>query len=136
MKKFEERVKYIITNILGGYKAVAEKLNLSSQAVRDYASGKSFPRQDFLEFVIAQNISINWLLSGKGEMLIEPNDAIAEPETIYLVAGEIQSRTKDHILSEQLARIQQLLKTNMPAEAKKFFIESTLLKIRELEDAP
>lgn len=135
MEKLTERIKYIVINVLGGVKEVSEKLNLSGQAIRDYMNGKSYPRQDFLEYVIEQGISIDWLLTGRGDMQLQPKDTASEPHAVYLIAGEIPQRTKELIVDEQINRIEYLLKSkNLPYEAKKYLVESSLAQILKLQE--
>lgn len=74
MSTINDRIKKIVDELFNGnVSAFARKINIPQPTLKDIVGGKlSTPRADILEKIFGDeslNVSAEWLLSGKGEML-------------------------------------------------------------------
>lgn len=151
MKNFlgvNDRILYLIDSQLGGNKKkFAERIGFAPQVVFNIVSGrKSKPSFDVLEAIISSfdEISPEWLLTGKGAMLREQSaPEVAPPPSAPAFPGFIE---KIQDLSVKVGRLEaenEHLRAVIEAkqreiEAKQREIEAQRMKIearqREIED--
>ena len=71
--EYVNRVKFIIDTLGINQSKLAEKMGVSKGIISEFASGAREPSKDFLFGISKLGISIDWFLSGKGEMFISDN---------------------------------------------------------------
>lgn len=65
----QDRLK-IFAKHIGSAAKLAEKIDMSPQQLTQYTNGKSKPGADILLKLCELGCNINWLLTGRGEMLL------------------------------------------------------------------
>ena len=55
---------------------LAQRLGVSKGIISEFASGSREPSKDFLFGISKLGISVDWFLTGKGEMFLEKNNAV------------------------------------------------------------
>ncbi|MBT0551274.1 hypothetical protein [Riemerella anatipestifer] len=113
MKKelsINERILYLIENqVNGNQKKFAEKINFAPQVVYNIVSGrKSKPSFDVLNAILSSFVYINaeWLLTGKGEMLKQPQGNIKETPPPVVAEGQ-SNNTEVALLRKQVALLEE-----------------------------
>lgn len=81
METFEDRLKKFGKH-LGSASKLAEELDMTAPSLQSYTNGRSKPGYQIISKLHNLGCNINWLLSGKGEMLLSDKS-----ETILSEAG-------------------------------------------------
>lgn len=97
---FKDRLKYLIENItvnnqqVTPYK-IGKDTDVSRVSIENYLSGKQTPSIDKAT-IIAQyfNISVNWLLTGEGEMLRVGQEVAKQNEDTITISKEVWELVK------------------------------------------
>lgn len=71
-KEIGDRIKRFAKEMYGSQTAFAEAIGRSTGQVGDWVAGRKVPGGDALKDFRAVKMSIDWLLSGEGEMLVKP----------------------------------------------------------------
>jgi transcriptional regulator with XRE-family HTH domain len=87
---FSDRIKAILKELGLSQSSLAGKLRVSQGIVSEFASGTRLPSKDFIFGLSKLGISIDWFLTGKGEMLlaslpVKPAHDIVKAERSYKV---------------------------------------------------
>jgi SOS-response transcriptional repressor LexA len=69
---FSKQIKFILKELGLTQAALASKLGLSQGVVSEFSSGSREPSKDFIFGLSKHGISVDWFLTGKGEMLLNP----------------------------------------------------------------
>ena len=64
---------------------VARLLKMSKTALSNHKSRKTIPFKQLFLFANNENLSLDWLLTGKGNMFIEPELMVTEPSPTYAI---------------------------------------------------
>ncbi len=78
-----ERLKNVSNT--SSYNALAEMLGLSSSAFANFKKRNSIPYERVFSFANSLNVSIDWLLTGNGEMYQEAKNADLTPHEAALL---------------------------------------------------
>lgn len=70
------RIKAFAKAAFGTQTALAEDLGMSTGQLSDYVSGRKSPGAEFLARLRERGASVDWILSGKGEMLLPSEEDI------------------------------------------------------------
>jgi transcriptional regulator with XRE-family HTH domain len=91
-KEFAERFKSLFDT--DNFNKIAEQLKISHVAVQNYWHGKRLPTAEILKKIVKEtNVSINWLLTGKGEkFIIHINDGDLKPEEFLIDYSKVADR--------------------------------------------
>ena len=97
---FKDRLKYLIENItvnnqqVTPYK-IGKDTDVSRVSIENYLSGKQTPSIDKAT-ILAQyfNISVNWLLTGEGEMLRVGQEVAKQNEDTITISKEVWELVK------------------------------------------
>ena len=97
---FKDRLKYLIENItvnnqqVTPYK-IGKDTDVSRVSIENYLSGKQTP-SIYKATIIAQyfNISVNWLLTGEGEMLRVGQEVAKQNEDTITISKEVWELVK------------------------------------------
>jgi len=95
MNDISLRIKQLIDEFgKGNNSKFAEIVGTSEANIRNYISGRQ-PKYDFLNALISKlEISCEWLLTGKGEMLKETKEPVKD-ETAIAEVIELKSRIRE-----------------------------------------
>lgn len=93
--ELKDRLKILIDRLNFNYKEFCKKTEIPYPTLMDYLSGKRLPGYENLKkLAMHLNISIDWLITGEGEMFIEKHKPLVTPET----TKEYKSLGQDYIL--------------------------------------
>lgn len=84
---------------------MANIFNVSKQTISDYERERTFPKPDILEKLTTEyNINLNWLLSGKGNMLLSDIDNINTSQQIQELNDRIKELEFENKLLKELIK--------------------------------
>ncbi|MEA1848996.1 hypothetical protein U9K52_08750 [Chryseobacterium sp. MHB01] len=131
MNSINFRIKKIVDDLYGGRNTnFANSIGVDEANIRNYLKGTE-PKHSFFEKIFENtNISVKWLITGKGNMLekteIKPAETIANPHTNAEIAN-LSSENKINILLERTSEI-LVMNQNLLEENKKLSAEREELK--------
>lgn len=133
MNSIGQRINKLVKYFSNGNNSdFATKIGVSEANIRNYINDRAEPKFNILE-KIAINFEINyeWLLTGKGEMLISNDlNKNLEPEANF---EEIQRLTDIALYDVQLSE-EKLKKANKRIELLEELVESYKLEINDLKN--
>ena len=95
----EERIKEILDSEGITKKDFAEKIGMTSQSFNDYATGKRLiPTKNLINIQKNFNISIDWLLTGIGEMYLnkkQKNEVRGDAKLLDLIFDSLEDMTDE-----------------------------------------
>jgi SOS-response transcriptional repressor LexA len=100
---FSDQIKLLMKALGLNQTSLAEKLGLSQGVISEFASGSREPSKDFLLGLTRLGISLDWFLTGKGEMLL--SGKVKSPPLMEELEALIDKRVE-----ARLAEIEQRLK--------------------------
>lgn len=121
MESFEDRLKKFGKHI-GSASKLAEELGMSAPSLQSYTNGRSKPGYQIISKLHNLGCNINWLLSGKGNMLLNESEFTQKPIRQKSAPAQTDATSSD--LSAQIEII--ILKARL--EEKENFIKMLLEK--------
>lgn len=99
------RIKEIRQKIFVSQSNMEDCLNLSRNTLSAYERGKAFFKPHTLQLLSSKyNVNINWLLTGKGNMLLSDNDSINNDELIKQLQDKINKLEIENKLLKELIK--------------------------------
>lgn len=139
----EQRIRYVRKKILAmSQKEFAEALGVSRDVISRYETGKTnLPAKQAAKMAELVHISIDWLLSGKGDVPVPRKEALVASENLALRISELEKRFEhlQSILSKYELGFLQDLKAEVPPfveDVKRTILTKTsaiMNSLRELE---
>jgi transcriptional regulator with XRE-family HTH domain len=69
-----------IEKTAGTRKAFSERIHIQSNTLKSYIEGRAIPNAETLAYIAAEyDVSLYWLLTGRGDMNRDPNDSTRDP---------------------------------------------------------
>jgi len=116
MELFLKNILLSIDKFSGGKHTVfAKKAGIPPSTFQSYMKGNLPKPEHLIRIYETYNISINWLLTGKGKMVLEPEkeSGVAENTPIYNKEEKPAEDAADHILKNKLIQTQDKLISQM-----------------------
>ena len=114
MNTINTRINLIIKKLELNNNSFATKLNISPTVIYNIVSArKSKPSFDVLEKILLSfdNINSDWLIRGKGEMFIKPDEKANAKEEIRYLKKLVSSQEKTiQVLEKQINLLEQYKK--------------------------
>jgi len=111
-----QRFNFLVEKLELNPNQLAKKLGITRPTVHSILNGSSLPSAKVLMPLIENypNVNLNWLLSGKGEMLIDENQVILSKDHLNRLADSLERennmlRKEINGLAEELERIQKIV---------------------------
>ena len=100
------RIKEIRQKIFVSQSNMEDCLSLSRNTLSAYERGKAFFKPHTLQLLSSKyNVNINWLLTGKGNMLLSDDDSINNDELIKQLQEKInQLEIENNLLKELIKK--------------------------------
>lgn len=110
MESIQERLVVFREHTSLNKKAFADKIGMNSGLYGRYESGENKPSFETLEKIAASfpKLSLNWLLTGKGGMLLDKPSA-PEPSPTQILQAESETLLKLAVTEEKLKSAQEQL---------------------------
>lgn len=84
---------------------MASIFNVSKQTISDYERGRTFPKPDILEKLTTEyNINLNWLLTGKGNMLLTDTEKASTTQQIQELNNKIKELEIENKVLKELIK--------------------------------
>lgn len=100
-----DRIKEIREKIFITQQQMANVLNVRKQAISDYERGiNTIPTKALIILINDYNININWLLSGKGNMLLSDTDNINTSQHIQELNDKIKELEIENKVLKELVK--------------------------------
>lgn len=108
MKKFHERLSFVIDKVLDkSGNAIARELNVNGGAVNKYKKGEMSPSVEFVEkFCLVYGVCGSFLINGLEPVLVSDLKITANNDI-----GSVHMFEKEHILREELKKVQIIIET-------------------------
>jgi transcriptional regulator with XRE-family HTH domain len=76
-------------------KDIISQLNIGKSRLSNYLTGKNFPDYTFLKeiSILYKDLNMNWFLTGEGEMIIDNDLSLSEPNSEYKVSDKEKNET-------------------------------------------
>jgi transcriptional regulator with XRE-family HTH domain len=97
--EFANRLNNILGTLSINQSALALKMGVSKGIISEFSSGAREPSKDFLFGLSKIGISLDWFLTGEGEMFRNQESDTPEPEKPAKTVFEIPLLTKEQLLS-------------------------------------
>ena len=69
-KEIGKRIKSVLAMLGYKHKEVAELAEIPYSSLQNWILGISYPNAVFLAWLAKQNVNINWILTGEGEIFL------------------------------------------------------------------
>lgn len=100
-----DRLKEIREKIFSTQLNMAKALNVSRQAVNEYERGNNIiPTKALIILINDYNVNINWLLSGKGNMLLTDTEKASTTQQIQELNNKIKELEIENKLLKELIK--------------------------------
>ena len=108
-----DRIKELRQKIFVSQSNMEDCLNLSRNTLSAYERGKAFFKPHTLQTLSSKyNININWLLTGKGNMLLSDNDNINNNNIINQLQSQVtELQVNNDKLQAQVDLLKDLLQS-------------------------
>lgn len=120
----------------GNNSALARALDMKPQSFYQYTKGARTPGADILIRLSEINVNIHWLLTGKGEMLIENHNKNGQPKaTEPEIPFEIKNLSGDaqHVYKQLMSIVDSVRHTDAPPEVKLKLYEGMSEAVEEFQ---
>jgi transcriptional regulator with XRE-family HTH domain len=122
--RIKEICRYLGINESSQQTAFAEKMGFNQQNISNYINDENAPRKDFYEAVekAVPEINVEWLKTGKGEMLNEKAKALKfvekEPDLNVVISVLVEDdkffKEENKFLRDQIKFLQTLIPNPQP----------------------
>ncbi|EHO40400.1 helix-turn-helix domain protein [Caldithrix abyssi DSM 13497] len=127
-----DRLNILIKKLGLAKKDFAKSINVSPGNLSDWLKGKSEPSSKALIRICEiYNVNLNWLLTGQGNMFLQPSP----PPTVNEHAQAYQAKEQEiERLKQEITNLKaELKKMDQEEEKDKAHLQALQAKIRELE---
>lgn len=100
-----DRLKEIREKIFSTQLNMAKALNVSRQAVNEYERGNNIiPTKALIILINDYNVNINWLLAGKGNMLLTDTDIENTSQQIHVLNEKVKELEIENKVLKELIK--------------------------------